>query len=613
MSDEQPLELGFWLSSVPADAAGLIFKNVLDNIPSGVMSLDTDGVVTSFNAAASKIVGLAGEAVVGRTWAEVFSEMEGADDFADVIFDAIYDTLVGHQRVVEANFLGRVRSLSVATSYLKEERNGETVRIGVVVVFSDISEIRELREKELHLARELQAKHAELRDAYVSLEERNRELSTTSRRKTALRWGASAVVLVLILGVGFYAWNYGPETTGTGAGSGAAEASRGAFTTLVVEPGPISSTITVAGQLAPRREVEVTSPIEGTIAAVYFQYGEEVAEGERLLDLDTTEVRIDHRNAQVAHIRARDRLEELENWSDHVEVSRARRVVSRARIDLEARQNRLAQTTFLLEQGLIPASEHEAAKREYDNQFLDLQSATEDLQVVLDKGAADAEVARLELENALARLRNLEEVMRNATVYAPLTGVIMHPERSGGGAQGSEGAQRLAKGEAVKQGEHLVSIGDLDGFTVIGMVDEIDVTTIQLGRPASIVGDAFPGVELQGEIVRVSSQASQSDERRGLPSFEVAASVRGLTADQRRQLRFGMSATLEVVAYDRTDALLVPIDAVDFLDNRARLRVKDRAGGTVRHADVVTGVTNLDSVEIIAGIEAGDEIMIPTR
>ena len=613
MSDEQPQELELRLSSAPADAASLIFRNVLENIPSGVMSLDTDGVVTSFNAAASQIVGLTGEAVVGRTWAEIFSEMNGADDFADVIFDAIYDTLVGHQRVVEATFFGGTRSLSVATSYLKEERNGETTRIGVVVVFSDISEIRELREKELHLARELQEKHAELRDAYVTLEERNRELSTTSRSRNALRLGATVVVLVLFLVVGFYVWNYGPETVGKVAGSGTAEALQGTFTTLEVEPRPISSTISVAGQLAPRREIEVTSPIEGTIAAVHFQYGEEVAEGERLLDLDTTEVRIDYRNAQVAHIKARDRLHELENWSNHVEVSRARRVVSRARIDLEARQNRLSQTTFLLEQGLIPASEHEAAKREYDNQFLELQSAAEDLQVVLDKGAADAEVARLELENARARLRNLEEVMRNATIYAPLAGVIMHPGRSSSGTQGSEGDQRLGKGEAVKQGEHLVSIGELNGFTVIGTVDEIDVARIQPGRPASIVGDAFPGVELQGEIVRVSSQASQSDERKGLPSFEVAASVSGLTADQRRQLRFGMSATLEVVVYDRADALLVPIDAVDFLDGQPRLRVKDKATGTLRYADVVTGVTNLDSVEIVAGIEAGDEIMIPAR
>ena len=613
MSDEQSVELGFRISSARADATNLIFKNVLANIPSGVMSLDSDGVVTSFNAAASEIVGLAGEAVVERTWAEVFSEMEGADDFADVIFDAVYDTLVGHQRVVEATFFGRRRSLSVATSYLKEERNGETVTIGVVVVFNDISEIRELREKELRLAKELQAKHAELRDAYLSLEERNRELSTTSRRRNALRLGASVVVLALISGVGLYMWNYGPETPGTTAGAGSAQAVQGAFATLVVAPRPISSTITVVGQLAPRQEIEVTSPIEGTVAEVHFQYGEKVASGQRLVDLDVTEIQIEFREAQVAQIKARDQLDELEDWSNHVEVSRARRVVSRARIDLEARKNRLSQTAFLLEQGLIPASEHEAAEREYSNQLLDLQSAEEDLEVVLERGGAEAGVARLELENARARLQSLEEVIRNATVFAPVTGVIMHPERTDGGPQGSERGQHLAKGASVKQGEHLVSIGDLDGFTVVGMVDEVDVATIRRGHPAKIVGAAFPGIELQGEIVRVSSQASQSDERNGLPSFEVAAAVKRLTAEQRRQLRLGMSAILEVVVYERKDALLVPIDAVEFVGDQPRLRIKDKALDAVRYADVVTGATNLDSVEIIEGIRGGDEIVIPKR
>ena len=613
MNDERLAEQGFQFSSTLTDATSLIFRNVLDNVPSGVMSLDSDGVVTTFNAAASEIVGLASEAVVGRTLAEVFSEIEGADEFTDVIFDAVYDTLVGHQRVVEVTFFGRARSLSVATSYLKEEQNGEIIRIGVVVVFNDISEIRELREKELQLAKELQAKHVELRNAYLSLEERNRELSTTSRRRNVLRLGASVVVLVLFLGVGLYMWNYGPETGGATAGAGAASAIAGTFVTLVVEPRQFSSTITVAGQLAPRRKIEVTSPMEGTVAAVHFRYGEQVAEGQRLVDLDVTETQIEYRAAQVAHIKARDRVDELEDWSNHVEVSRARRVVSRGRIDLEARQNRLSQTAFLLEQGLIPASEHEAAEREYGNQLLDLQSAEEDLQVVLARGAAEAGVARLELENALARLQNLEEVMRNATVYAPVAGVIMHLERTDSGTQGSEREPHLTKGASVKQGEHLLSIGDLDGFTVVGMVDEVDVATIRPGHPARIVGDAFPGIELQGEIVRISSQASQSDERHGLPYFEVVAAVSMLTAEQHRQLRLGMSALLEVVVYEKEDALLVPIDAVEFVDDQSRLRVKDKALDTIRYTNVVTGVTNIDSVEIVSGIKSGDEIMIPAR
>ena len=55
----------------------LIYRNVLDNVASGVMSFDSDGVIRSFNILASKIVGLPSEAVVGRTFAETFVPLEG--------------------------------------------------------------------------------------------------------------------------------------------------------------------------------------------------------------------------------------------------------------------------------------------------------------------------------------------------------------------------------------------------------------------------------------------------------------------------------------------------------------------------------------------------------
>ena len=310
---------------------------------------------------------------------------------------------------------------------------------------------------------------------------------------------------------------------------------------------------------------------------------------------------------------ARDRVDELEDWSNHVEVSRARRVVSKDRIALETRKNRLSQAAFLLEEGVIPALEHEAAEREYRDQLLDVQSAEEDLRILLDKGAADARVARLELDNARARLRNLEDTIRNAAVDATVAGVVMHPGRGAGAQQAREQRQRLTKGASVQQGERLLTIGDLDGVAVVGKVDEVDVVTIHPGHPATIVGDAFPGVELHGTIVRVSSQASPGDEQRKLPFFEVVAVVEELTAEQRRLVRFGMSASLEVVVYDKPDALLVPIDAVELLDARPRLRIKDKASGAVWHVDVVTGVTTADAVEIVDGIDTGDVIVIPGR
>ena len=139
------------------------------------------------------------------------------------------------------------------------------------------------------------------------------------------------------------------------------------------------------------------------------------------------------------------------------------------------------------------------------------------------------------------------------------------------------------------------------------------MTRIRPGQAATIAGDAFPGVELQGTVTHVSSQAVASEDRSRPPLFEFAVAADSLTAEQRRALRLGMSATLEVTVYEKADALLVPIDAVQTGDGRPRLRVRDRGTGEVRLVEVTTGITTLDSVEIIDGIAAGDEILAPAR
>ena len=599
---------------LPADpgrpaGADLIYKNVLDNVASGILSLDSRGAVNSFNAKAAEITGLSTGEVLGRSFVEVFQQLDGADEFTDAILDAVYNALEGHRTVVRATFADRTLSLSVATAYLKEQRGTETVGVGVVVVFDDISEIRELREKEVRLAREVEGKHAELRDAYLTLEDRNRDLNAALKRVNAAKIGATAFVLALFVALGLYAWYGGarPEISAAGAATASGEGLR----TVTVEPQPVSATIVVTGRLAPRRKIEVTSPIQAKVAALHFRYGERVEKGQRLVDLDVRQTEIDYGDARIALIKAEERVKELEDWSNHVEVSRARRAVSKSRVALDTRKNRLAETAFLLERGVIPASEHEAAEREHRNRELDLLSAEEDLAVLLAKGVTDLRVALLELESARTRAENLEDIMRRAAIHAPAAGVVLQPEDEE--AQGGSGERKdgLATGASVNRGDLLLTIGDLGGLTVVGRVDEVDIARIRPGQAARIVGDAFPGVELRGAITSVSAQAKRGGgSRRSLPYFEIAAAVENLSSSQRELLRLGMSADLEIVVYKKADALLVPIDAVETRDGRTRLRISDRESGETRHVEVVAGVTTVDAVEIVSGIAAGDEIVV---
>jgi 2-oxoglutarate dehydrogenase E1 component len=115
----------------------------------GVMSIDLNGRVTTFNGAAEKILGLNRTDVIGKTLLETVFDLPGSDDFVQVILDAIYESSVTHHRRVTLPVGSDVRRLSVTTSFLFESDGdaGESERVGVVAVFGDITEVERLRDE----------------------------------------------------------------------------------------------------------------------------------------------------------------------------------------------------------------------------------------------------------------------------------------------------------------------------------------------------------------------------------------------------------------------------------------------------------------------------------
>ena len=583
-----------------------IYREVLESMTCGVMLIDNEGVVETVNTAGADILGIDRNALVGRRFAEALVANEDLDELTDIVLGAIYERAVGDERIANVIVEQRPVPLGVATSYLYDESQGSQRAKGIVAVFTDISEVERLREREHVLGKHIEAKHKEIRDTNIRLETRNRELATLLRRVQMVRVAASAFVIVAIAGIGGWLW-IEPETdwfpTPTPAPS--ASESRAAVRFITVEPTRIASTITIGSVIRPRHEVAVTSPSEGQIGAVHVQPGQRVSAGEPLLELDLREVQIRRRKAQAAHLKAQAQMTELENWANSVDVSKARRSVAKARMALEAGTNQLTETRFLVEQGLIPAMKLEAARREQNNRRLDGESAEQDLKAVLAKGRDQRAVTALELANTTAELEAIDAVIANATIVAPIAGVILT-------ARGASARPdtALAPGTTLEAGQVLLTIGDTEGLTTTGRIGEVDVGRIHQGQRVQIAGPAFTGKALDGYVQHVSSQATRGAGAT-LPTFEVTAVVETLDPEQRAAVRLGMSASMEIVVYENNDALVVPMSAIDLSEETPRLRVRDAATHTERVVEITTGVTTVDSVEIRTGLAPGDEVAVP--
>lgn len=583
----------------------VIAARILGDMSDGVMTINREGRIITFNRAAAGILGIPRDEVVGRSFAELFLQAEENDDFNQTILDAVYEASASHNRVVPFTRHGITITLALTTTFLKDD-DGVEEQAGVIAVFSDITELQALQQAEARLTDELKDKHRELQQAYLQTEQSNEQLQTALKKVQVIRTAATAFSILLFLGIGLFVWNRTPG--GSLAPPAAVSATRpGAAAMVAVTPQPVSSGITLTGKLLPLQMVNLTSPISGKVERMLVRYGDLVTAGQPLLVMDTSEARIKYREAEAAYIKAHNNFRQMENWDTGSEVARAHRSLAKAKLALENQKKTLDESDRLFKKGIIPASEYESAKHQYSNQQMDYQSAQEELKAAQEKGNAESrKVARFELANAEARMKQLERDLAAATVTSPVNGIVMKPPASGPAKE----SRNVEQSATFQQGELLLAIGDLSGFSVNARVDEVDVTKIRLGQQVRVSGDAFPGEQLNGTIQSISPHAEEGDAGKGATLFGIRIVIDTVPAELKKRIMVGMTAHLEIITYEKNDALMVPIGAV-FEDQGKRYVRRTRGGSPAvppEKTEVTTGYTTQEAVEITSGLQAGDLI-----
>jgi len=123
----------------------IILQNMLDNLPVGLMVIDSNGEIVTVNGAASEILGHSLDAFEGKGWGELFFEDPRNREFNQMIVDIIWDKNVNLTREVRY-----IRSdekavhLSVTGSYLREDND----IAGIVVLMNDVTELYQAHENE---------------------------------------------------------------------------------------------------------------------------------------------------------------------------------------------------------------------------------------------------------------------------------------------------------------------------------------------------------------------------------------------------------------------------------------------------------------------------------
>ncbi|MBX3341433.1 MAG: HAMP domain-containing protein [Nitrospira sp.] len=124
-------------SNLELDRRRAYIETVVDTIAAGLLSIDRQGIITTFNPSAERILGLWADRFRGRSANEVFKE------YKLDLFQSVYDRMLADQRdnialEGQLDLQGRFLTIGVHCSRMRDESNKD---LGFVLIFEDLSEL----------------------------------------------------------------------------------------------------------------------------------------------------------------------------------------------------------------------------------------------------------------------------------------------------------------------------------------------------------------------------------------------------------------------------------------------------------------------------------------
>jgi len=122
-----------WLKS---EQSRLIIENIIKNINSGVIYLDTEGNILTINSAACKILSLAQEGIINRNYSVLLAQLR-SDELTNIVKNIRVRDFRGIERELRVPIGDRVRLLRIFITPLGDADNF----LGTLVVFNDLTAI----------------------------------------------------------------------------------------------------------------------------------------------------------------------------------------------------------------------------------------------------------------------------------------------------------------------------------------------------------------------------------------------------------------------------------------------------------------------------------------
>ncbi len=319
--------------------------------------------------------------------------------------------------------------------------------------------------------------------------------------------------------------------------------------TVKVERGMIVDKALAVGTIEPENEISVKSKISGVVSKLFVEEGSFVRSGDPLL-----EVRPD---------------------PTPIELAEAKRNLELAEVELANMKKDKVRQESLLGKNLISTKEYEDFERSFDEAELRRSIAREKLDL-LESGSVNIGGKAIE-----------------SVIRAPISGYVL--------SKAVQVGDPVTPLTSFQEGTVLMRMANMAHLLFKGTVDEIDVGRLKEGMPVEIKVGALPSDTVRGELKRISLKA---EKRENATVFPIEISI---PVVDRITLRAGYSANANIIIERKDNVLMIPERVVTFRNDSAFVSLAAEPD-TTHEQFIRTGLSDAINVEVLAGLEEGDEV-----
>ncbi|MCF8256068.1 MAG: efflux RND transporter periplasmic adaptor subunit [Flavobacteriales bacterium] len=383
----------------------------------------------------------------------------------------------------------------------------------------------------------------------------------------------------------------------------------------------ITETVSASGKIQSEEAVNISPDVAGEITALPVKEGDRVKVGQLLVKIDPD---IQRSNVERLQASLNTSKANLANSQSRLTQAEARLTNSKAVFD---------RTQKLFSDKVVSQQDFDAARSEYDVATSEVEASRQGV-----------EANRYTVKSAEAALREAEKQLTRTEIYSPVSGTVSKLSFRKG--------ERVV-GTSQMAGSEIMTISNLNEMEVQVDVNENDIIRVGLGDSCDVEVDAYLGEVFKGIVTSIANSA-KSDAMGTDQVTNFAVKVR-LLRDSYAHLentkqpgvspfRPGMSATVDIKTRTVVDALSVPVQAVttrseaeiegkdvekvvepqegeddeeEAPDPAAEVTIAKDAvevvfvlkDGKAVMRKVKTGIQNSKSIQIIEGLEKGEEII----